>query len=40
MNARIELREEFSLERVLPSQFGGLAIDFSVRVDLQLKDEL
>src|ERR1017187_6263289 len=36
----IELREELSLERILPAQFAGLAGHFSIRVNLQLKNEL
>ncbi|MGA9128793.1 MAG: hypothetical protein WB425_11705 [Terracidiphilus sp.] len=39
-DAGIELREELSLERVLPAQFAGLAGHFSSHIDLQLKNEL
>ena len=39
-DARIELTEELSLERILPSELGWLAGHFTGRIDPQFKNEL
>ena len=38
-DAGIELPEEFSFERIFPSESGWLASDFTGRINPQLKNE-